>query len=114
MKRIVVTLLCLSAVACGPSERERTEQAAQEAVRASMLDPRSAIFGELSFTASGNSACVTVNGKNTLGGYTGNQQAIVRKNLQTGTWRFTAIAEHLSHTECMTAILGDRQLLIEG
>jgi hypothetical protein len=113
MKRLAITLLCLSAIACGPSEHERTEQAVQEAVRASMLDPRSAIFGEMSYTVSGNSGCVTVNGKNTLGGYTGNQQAIVRKNVQTGSWRTTTITDFSSHAECMTAIIGDRRLLIE-
>lgn len=112
--RLIALPLLLLAGACGSTEREITEREIQNAVRASMLDPRSAIFGEMSFTASGNSACVTINGKNTFGGYTGNQQAIVRKNPQTGTWRSTAVTDDLSHAQCMTAIVGDRQLLIEG
>lgn len=115
MKRIAMTLLGFGAVAgCGPSESQKTESDIQNAVPADMIDPNSAIFGELSFTASRNSACITVNGKNSFGGYTGNQQAIVRRDPQTGAWISTAVNSHMSHALCIEAIANDRELMIEG
>lgn len=49
MKRIAMTLLCLGAVACGGTERK-----IQEAVRSSLRDPASAIFGETRLSPSGS------------------------------------------------------------
>lgn len=68
---VVLLLFPLVLTACsGP------EGSAQRAVIASLKDPDSAKFGK--FTRFGKDlACLTVNAKNSMGGYTGDQQAFL-------------------------------------
>ena len=56
---------------------------AEEAVIRTMKDPDSAIFGEMTYVDKDH-ACLTVNGKNTFGGYTGDQQAYLKRI--NGSW----------------------------
>lgn len=98
MKRIAMTVLCLGAVACNG-----TESKIQEAVRSSLRDPASAIFGETRLAPSGTAACVVVNARNSFGGYTGNQVATVYLDQASGTWEAADVSE-LSMDTCMQII----------
>jgi hypothetical protein len=51
---------------------------AQQAVREIMKDPDSARFGEMTYKDN-NNICLTVNGKNSMGGYTGDQEAYIER-----------------------------------
>ena len=76
----VVILGCLLLTSCGGDESE-----AKKAVLANLKDPDSAKFGK--FTKVGeNHACMTVNAKNSMGGYTGDKQAFLKK--EEGKWEF--------------------------
>lgn len=76
------------------------EAAIQDAVRRSMRDPQSALFGQLSLVVP-DGACQTVNGRNSMGGYTGNQQAILKK--LEGRW-FTVGIHDISNTRCIEVV----------
>jgi len=79
MKKLtLIAALCLLA-AC-----DRNRSGAEDAVRAILKDPESARFGEFYYNASTKKACLTVNAKNSMGGYTGDQQAYVE--LKEGGW----------------------------
>jgi hypothetical protein len=83
---------CLLLAGCGRSESEATK-----AVLESLKDPYSAKFGK--FTEVGeNRACMTVNAKNSLGGYTGDKQAFLKKI--DGKWHFIG-TEDVSHDMCI-------------
>lgn len=58
---------------CGSAESD-----ARKAVLGSLKDPDSAKFGKFS-QANEESACLTVNARNAMGGYTGDQQATLIK-----------------------------------
>jgi hypothetical protein len=74
MKKLtLVAALCLLA-AC-----DRNRSGAEDAVRKVMKDPDSAKFGEFYFNATTKKGCLAVNGRNAMGGYTGEQQAYVQK-----------------------------------
>ena len=79
------------------------ESAAQKAVRANLNDPDSAKFGKFTSTKKANSetACLTVNAKNSMGGYTGDQQAALIK--VEGEWQVIAINE-VDHAGCIKVI----------
>lgn len=78
-----------------------SEAEAKKAVLEVLKDPYSAKFGE--FTQVGAMfACLTVNAKNIYGGYTGNQQAYLRKN-EDGKWESLNIFE-TSHDACVLKI----------
>lgn len=64
---------------------------AQKSVLASLKDPDSAKFGDFYFNQTTKKGCLTVNSKNSMGGYTGEQQAYVEKK-DTG-WETIGIAE---------------------
>lgn len=87
MKRISIAVLCLGLVACN-----RTEADIQQAVRETLIDPGSAVFGQTTIARDGNSACVTVNSRNRLGGYAGEQEARVERAAD-GRWRVAAIPD---------------------
>lgn len=70
----------------------------KDAVRASLVDPDSAKFGKLS-VVNKNKACVTVNSKNSMGGYSGNQQAFMLKSEK--KWLVLNITNALNHDECI-------------
>lgn len=99
--KVVFAIGCgLLVAACGD------ESAAQKAVRASLKDPDSAKFGKSTFVkgAKGESyACLTINAKNSIGGYTGDQQAALMK--AEGEWRVITINE-LDHASCIKVISG--------
>ena len=80
------------------------ESAVQKAVRARLKDPDSAKFGKGTFVKgrTGDSyACFTVNSKNSMGGYTGDQQAALMK--AEGEWHVASI-EKVDHASCVKVI----------
>lgn len=78
--------------ACGGSESD-----AKKAVLERLKDPDSAKFGK--FTVIDDKAsCLTVNARNSMGGYTGDQQASLMKN--EGKWVVLDI-DRLSHDACI-------------
>lgn len=77
MKRISIVLFALVLAACGE------ESDIQKAVKTGLKDPDSAKFGSYSVVTSkkgGTYACITVNAKNSMGGYVGNKEAVVQKS----------------------------------
>lgn len=52
---------------------------AEAAVRDALKDPESARFGAFYFNKETKRGCLTVNAKNSMGGYTGDQQAYVEQ-----------------------------------
>jgi len=79
MKKLVLFGMIALLSAC---DNNRSE--AEEAVRSKLKDPDSAKFGEFSYNAETQKACLTVNAKNSMGGYTGDQQAFLNKS--DGKW----------------------------
>lgn len=75
------------------------ESDAKKAVLGSLKDPDSAKFGE--FTQVDEYACLTVNARNSMGGYTGDQQATL--NLINKEWTVVSIAE-ISHDTCISSV----------
>jgi len=106
MKRFMVTLIVscsLFFVGCSGSESE-----AQKAVLDVLKDPDSAKFGK--FTEKENkdsvikeAACLTVNARNSQGGYTGDQQAFLLKDKE-DKWTVYEI-ENISHDSCIEKAL---------
>jgi hypothetical protein len=64
---------------------------AEKVVRDALKDPDSAKFGEYYFNAKTKKGCLAVNAKNSMGGYTGNQLAYVKKT--DSGWESDGIAE---------------------
>lgn len=92
--------LLLVAFLAGCGQQAASEEAqVQIAVRNGLKDPGSAQFGAL--TLLGDRACQTVNAKNSYGGYTGAQQAFVKK--MDGKWLSIAIHD-VSHSQCIEVI----------
>ena len=73
----------------------------QAAVRASLKDPESAQFGALTI-AKDRYACLTVNARNSYGGYSGPREAALTK-VADGSWQVMKIYE-LVHPQCVDAI----------
>lgn len=80
--------------ACG------NESAAKKVVLAELKDPDSAKFGD--FSKHGDVACLTVNARNAMGGYVGNQEASLQK--VDGVWQVLGIIE-ISHDSCVKNII---------
>lgn len=105
--KICVASVCCSLLlgACG------NESAIKEAVRNTLKDPDSAKFGEITIlTASKKNldgeqiqiACVTVNSKNSMGGYGGDKQATV---VTVGDkWEAGDQSFEISHQACIDRI----------
>lgn len=93
MKKIFVLVpLVLMLAACGE------ESDVKKAVSATLIDPDSAKYGE--FTKVGdNGACITVNAKNRLGGYTGNSEAFLIKIKD--HWIVASNNRETSHETCV-------------
>ncbi|HOY86834.1 MAG: hypothetical protein V9G21_04380 [Methylotenera sp.] len=91
MKFAVLLLIILCMSGCGENSK------ITEVIRASLIDPDSAKFGKISINE--NRACVNVNSKNTLGGYTGNQIAHMQK--YHNEWKVLLISDSLSYEECI-------------
>lgn len=92
MKNILFAVgLPLLFSACGSAKSE-----AEKAVLDRLKDPDSAKFGEFT-QVNERRACLTVNAKNSMGGYTGDQQAFLFKFGE--EWTVVAIQE-TSHKTC--------------
>lgn len=96
----VILLLCaISACSPKPEAPKQTDDALiRPIVINNLKDPESARFGIIT-VIEGSFACATVNAKNSLGGYTGDQQAILTK-LISGGWRLDEI-RNFSHGDCI-------------
>jgi uncharacterized lipoprotein YajG len=84
MNRLAI-LMCVLALA-GCSKRSAIE----DVVRENLIDPDSAQFGEIvEYTGRDGDAeaCVMVNSKNRMGGYTGESVVVVQKDAD-GNWEF--------------------------
>ena len=93
MKNIFLLIVVGSLVAaCGGVESE-----AKKAVLGSLKDPDSAKFGKFT-QVNEKSVCLTVNARNSLGGYTGDQQAMLTKF--ENAWEVISIKK-LSHDMCI-------------
>lgn len=76
--------------------------AVTNAVKAGLKDPDSAEFGAIDVREGpgGKWACVTVNARNSFGGYTGDQQ--VKLNYENGQgWQWVGEPAEISHESCM-------------
>lgn len=94
MKKILLfVFLSLFLSACND------ESDAKKAVLGSLKDPDSAKFGK--FTQVNEFACLTVNARNSMGGYTGDQQATL--NQIDKEW-IVARIEETSHDSCVLII----------
>lgn len=93
-KTLYISALVFLLAGCGE------EPGARKAVLAHLKDPDSAKFGEFSL-AGKNGACLTVNAKNSMGGYTGDQQAALCK--LAGKWVSITI-ERASHEKCLEIV----------
>ena len=89
--RLLAVAGCLTLAACG------MKHDAEEAVRKGLKDPDSAKFGELYYNDKTEKGCLEVNAKNSMGGYTGTQQAYV-KHTKNG-WEEDGIAD-ISLKQC--------------
>lgn len=95
MKIIILALLIITTAGLSACSGEKA--AAQKAVASNLKDPESAKFGE--FTRLGKDfVCLGVNAKNSMGGYTGEQQAILVE--KSGEWHVVTI-QKISHQDCI-------------
>ncbi|MCK9246928.1 MAG: hypothetical protein M0P11_08265 [Anaerolineaceae bacterium] len=102
IKILLTILVATSLVACSGSE-----SSAQNAVAAQLKDPDSAKFGK--FTKfGGDLACLGVNARNSMGGYSGMQQALLMK-LGSG-WDVIAIND-ISHQQCIDIPSTNKRLM---
>jgi len=74
------------------------ESSAKDTVRRSLKDPESAKFGEYTRVTE-DKACLNVNAKNSMGGYTGEQVAYLLK--RDDKWMVVAIERKSNHTQCV-------------
>lgn len=95
MKRMIVLAALAMLGGCGE------EKAAQQAALEVLKDPDSAKFGEFQYNSENKSACLGVNAKNGMGGYTGEQQAVLMED-ENG-WHFGRFTE-LTAEECKDVI----------
>ena len=79
---------------------ESAESSAKKAVLERLNDPDSAKFGRFTLVDK-NSACLTFNARNRVGGYVGNHQAKLVK--YDGVWEVIGLSE-ISHAECVEYI----------
>ena len=70
---LIISAVCLALPGC-----DSTRSGAEAAVLENLKDPDSAQFGEFYYNPDTGRGCLSVNAKNSLGGYTGDQQAYVR------------------------------------
>jgi hypothetical protein len=85
MKRIIVLAALAMLGGCGE------EKAAQQAVLEVLKDPDSAKFGEFYYNSDTKKACLGVNAKNAMGGYTGEEQAFLDETEK--GWEFSHFGE---------------------
>lgn len=91
-RAFTIFLLPFFLIACGGAESE-----AKNAVLKSLKDPDSAKFSKFT-NIDDKAACLTVNARNSMGGYTGDQQASLIK--QEGQWIVVGI-DKFAHELCV-------------
>lgn len=98
--RIVqVSVISLAFILTGCSDAS----AATDAVRKSLKDPESAEFGAFDISIEKDNkkwACLTVNARNSFGGYTGDQEAMLTQ--ENGKWEVVSTVDW-SHSQCLEA-----------
>ncbi len=92
---ILISIIPMLLAACGGAESD-----ARKAVLENLKDPDSAKFGKFT-NINDKAACLTVNARNSMGGYTGDQQACLIK--QNGKWIAIDIYNQ-SHDMCITTM----------
>lgn len=75
----------------------------EQLTAASLKDPDSARFSGNIVIVNGKSACVEVNAKNSFGGYTGFQQAMLVKFSGSSVWTFLTVKD-ISQELCIYAL----------
>lgn len=85
--RIILSIAALALL----SACNMNQSGAEAAVRDSLKDPDSAKFGEFYFNPETLKGCLAVNAKNSMGGYTGEQQAYLEKTKD--GWQVYGITE---------------------
>jgi len=98
----LITMGCFVLQGCGGAEND-----AEQAVRENLKDSDSAKFGEFT-EIEGRLACLTVNSKNAVGGYTGDQQALLKK--VDGKWTLYSVVKSTHETCVRTWPLFERKL----
>lgn len=78
---VFLVATCLSLSACNGVQRS-----AEAAVTDRLKDPESARFGEFYYNAKLKRACLTVNAKNSMGGYTGDKQVALERTDDGWEW----------------------------
>lgn len=86
MKKLVLFGMLAMLSAC-----DGNRSGAEEAVRNVLKDPDSAKFGDFYYNEKTKNGCLAVNSKNSMGGYTGEQQAYVTKTEK--GWEYNGIAD---------------------
>jgi hypothetical protein len=94
MNIAAVSVSTLMLLACGGDEA-----AAKKAVLDRLKDPESARFGKFSL-AGKDGACLTINAKNAMGGYTGDQQAYLTR-VGEKDWSVMLFDKNLSNERCV-------------
>lgn len=104
MKNTLVLIVVIASLlnACGGIESD-----AKKAVINRLKDPDSAKFGKLT-QIDENNACLSVNARNSMGGYTGYQQASLKK--ESGQWIVVDI-EDISHGLCVDLVKSSLEYL---
>lgn len=99
MHRTIIALAILISACSSP------ESDAKKAVLNKLNDPDSAKFGQFTIVNE-HGACLAVNAKNQMGGYTGEQQAmLIRGDKDRGNeeWEVADFSK-LSHENCITVV----------
>lgn len=88
-------IVCLTLAGCNSMQRD-----AEALVRENLKDPDSARFGTFYYNEKTKKACLTVNAKNSMGGYTGDKQVLLSR--LDDRWGY--VAEHeISLDDCRRA-----------
>jgi len=85
MKKLI-PLVALAALAMLVTGCNSNQRSAEKAIREYLKDPDSARFGEFYYNAKLKRACFTVNAKNSMGGYIGNQQVLLTRTDNGWDW----------------------------
>lgn len=102
---ITITALVLNLTLFSVAFADTTEDDVKKAVIAVLKDPDSARFGEVTQVAK-DKFCVTINAKNSMGGYTGNQESMVIK--LNGAWQSLG-SDSITKELCAQAIIAITQ-----
>ena len=91
MRGLFVLMLITALTGCGDKDVE----AIKGEVKSNLLDPDSVKFGATSFNPKEDTACIEYNTKNRMGGYSGQDIAILNK--QDGRWKVDRMSVSASH-----------------